>query len=75
MPIIDSDLSVAIDMFHVNVFGVVAVTQACAPMIIAAKGKVINMGSIASRANVLWMGKSQCSPSAAAEAYHSLLTV
>ena len=58
MPIVDSYLSVVKDMFHVNVFGIVALTQACASMIIAAKGKVINVGSIASRVNVAWMDKS-----------------
>ena len=57
MPVLDSDLKTARDMFEVNVFAIVALTQACAPLVIAAKGKIINIGSIGSRASLPWMGK------------------
>lgn len=57
MPILDSNMDAARSVFEVNVFAVVALTQACAPMFIASKGKVINISSIGSRASLPWMGK------------------
>ncbi len=58
MPILDSDMNTAKDIFEVNVFAVVALTQACAPMVIASKGKIINISSVGSRASLPWMGRS-----------------
>lgn len=56
MPLMDSDLAIAKAIFDVNVFGLVAVTQACSPMLVAAKGKVINMSSVKSRAAIPYTG-------------------
>jgi 1-acylglycerone phosphate reductase len=49
MPLLDADLDVARQVFDLNVFSVLAVTQAFAPSLIAAKGKVLNIGSIVGR--------------------------
>jgi 1-acylglycerone phosphate reductase len=49
MPLLDADLDVARQVFELNVFSVLAVTQAFAPALIAAKGKVLNIGSIVGR--------------------------
>ena len=56
MPLMDLDLATAKAIFDVNVFGLVAVTQACSPMLVAAKGKVINMSSVKSRAAIPYTG-------------------
>ncbi|KAK3692078.1 oxidoreductase [Podospora appendiculata] len=47
MPILDADLQRSKDMFDVNVWGLVATTNAFAPLVIAAKGSVVNIASIA----------------------------
>jgi 1-acylglycerone phosphate reductase len=46
MPMLDSDISIVKAMFDTNVFSVLAVTQALAPQLIAAKGTIINIGSV-----------------------------
>ncbi len=49
IPLLDADLNTAREVYDLNVFSVLAVTQAFAPSLIAAKGKVINIGSIVGR--------------------------
>jgi len=49
IPLLDADLRKAREVYDLNVFSVLAVTQAFAPSLIAAKGKVINIGSIVGR--------------------------
>lgn len=46
MPLLDSDLDFARKVYDLNVFSLLAVTQAFAPSLIAAQGKVLNIGSI-----------------------------
>jgi 1-acylglycerone phosphate reductase len=46
MPLLDSDLQTGRDLYEVNVFGVIAVTQAFFPLLRKAKGMVVNVGSI-----------------------------
>ena len=43
-------------MYDVNVFGVIAVTQGFAPLLIASKGTIVNIGSIAGYCPVPWQG-------------------
>src|SRR5690242_15645780 len=45
--LLDTDLNTARKMFNVNVFGPLELIQACAPMLVAAKGQIVNIGSIA----------------------------
>ena len=47
MPALDVDLDDARDCFETNFIAVVAITQAFIPQLIAAKGLIINIGSIA----------------------------
>lgn len=46
MPLLDSNLQIGRDLYDVNVFGVIAVTQAFFPLLRKAKGTVANIGSI-----------------------------
>jgi 1-acylglycerone phosphate reductase len=43
-------------LFDVNVHGLISVTQAFAPFLIASKGTIINIGSIAGKFPVPWQG-------------------
>ncbi|KAF2193400.1 putative short-chain dehydrogenase/reductase [Zopfia rhizophila CBS 207.26] len=56
VPLLDSDVSVAKKMFDVNVFGLVAVTQAFAPLLTALKGTIVNIGSVLGHAPFPWSG-------------------
>lgn len=56
-PILDTDINMAKDMFDVNIWGVLAVTKAFAPLVIEAKGTIVNIASIAGCLSPPWMGK------------------
>lgn len=56
MPTLDFDIQTAKSMYDINVWGLVRVTQALAPFVIAARGTVVNIGSIATSVNTPWMG-------------------
>jgi len=66
MPLLDSDVSVAKKMFDVNVFAVVTVTQEFAPLLIASKGTIINIGSILGKMPLPWQGYYNASKAAVA---------
>jgi 1-acylglycerone phosphate reductase len=46
MLILDSDIEIAKAMFDTNVLAVLTITQALAPLLIEAKGTIINIGSV-----------------------------
>ena len=50
MPLLDAEIAAVRDNFEVNVFGLLAVTQAFFPLLRRAKGVVVNQCSIASLA-------------------------
>ncbi|KAK6075940.1 oxidoreductase [Seiridium cupressi] len=61
MPLLDTDLDEARKLFDVNVWGLLAVTQAFAPLLTTTaangnKARVVNIGSVVSRVNVPWQG-------------------
>ncbi|EKG20605.1 Short-chain dehydrogenase/reductase SDR [Macrophomina phaseolina MS6] len=56
-PILDVDIQKAKAMFDVNVWGVAAVTQAFAPLLVAAKGCVVNISSLAALLRAPYYGK------------------
>lgn len=61
----DANLDTAKDMFDVNVFALVSVTQAFAPLLIASRGTVVNIGSIAGKAPFPFQGLYNASKAAA----------
>ncbi len=63
-PTLDVDITRAKAMFDVNFWGVLAVTQAFAPLLIAAKGTLVTIGSINAVLNVPWMSVYSASKSA-----------
>lgn len=55
-PLIEADLATAKRLYDVNVLGLLAVTQAFAPMLIAAKGKLVNISSVGGILAMPWSG-------------------
>jgi NAD(P)-dependent dehydrogenase (short-subunit alcohol dehydrogenase family) len=45
-PVLDTEIAKARAMFDVNVWGVLEVTQKFSPLLISAKGTIVNIGSI-----------------------------
>jgi 1-acylglycerone phosphate reductase len=56
LPLLDTEVSEAKKIFDVNVFGVIEVCKAFAPLLIASKGTIINIGSVAGTATMPWQG-------------------
>ncbi|KAK1638010.1 NADPH-dependent 1-acyldihydroxyacetone phosphate reductase [Colletotrichum phormii] len=64
-PVLETGLAEAQALFDVNFFGVLRVTQAFAPLLIAATGCVVNLCSISGHLHTPWMGVYQASKAAA----------
>lgn len=56
MPLLDVDINDANELFDVNFWSVLAVTQAFAPFLIQAKGVVVNQSSVVWNLAVAWGG-------------------
>ena len=56
VPTLDMDIEQAKKMYEVNVWGVIAMTQAFAPLVIAAKGTIVNIASISGHLYAPFMG-------------------
>ena len=57
MPLLDVDIEEARKYFDVNFWGVFAVTQAFAPMVVNAKGVIVNHSSVVWNLYIPWGGK------------------
>jgi 1-acylglycerone phosphate reductase len=64
MPILDSDVEIVKAMFDTNVFSVLKVTQALAPLLMEAKGTIINIGSVAGEFPLVYSGMYNASKAA-----------
>lgn len=56
-PTLDANIEESKRIFDINLWGTLAVTQAFAPLVIKAKGTIVNIASIAGHLNVPWMGR------------------
>lgn len=56
MPVLDTDIENAKKVFEVNFWGMLAVTQAFAPLVIAAKGCIVNIGSVSGTMHSPYLG-------------------
>lgn len=56
MPLLDIDMEKAKQIFEVNFWGALAVTKAFAPLLVASRGMVMNISSIAGGLNTPYMG-------------------
>ncbi|EGX43051.1 hypothetical protein AOL_s00215g837 [Orbilia oligospora ATCC 24927] len=74
MPALDLSIHEVRDMFETNVFGVMAVTQSFAPLIINAQGKIVMIGSLAAVMPYAF-GASYGASKAAIHAYCNTLRV
>jgi NAD(P)-dependent dehydrogenase (short-subunit alcohol dehydrogenase family) len=58
MPLLDEDIAAAKDVFDINVWGPLAITQAFASLLMKAKGTLVNITSIAGHGAIPTLGKS-----------------
>ncbi|KAI1502207.1 hypothetical protein F5X99DRAFT_427585 [Biscogniauxia marginata] len=56
MPLLDTSIEESKKLFDVNVWGMLAVTQAFAPMLVRSKGVILNISSIAGAVRMAWQG-------------------
>ena len=56
-PILDMDIQLGRELYEVNIWGPIAMIQEFAPLVIKAKGTVLNMASISGLLHAPWMGK------------------
>ena len=56
MPLLDTSVEEGKKLFDVNVWGLLTVTQAFAPMLVRSKGVVLNIASIAGAVRMAWQG-------------------
>lgn len=57
MPTMDINIEEAKQMFDTNLWGALAIIQAFCPLVVAAKGTIMNICSISGHLNVAFMGK------------------
>ena len=57
MPTLDVNIDDAKKLFDVNLWGTLAVSQAFAPLLIAAKGTIVNISSISSHLYLPWFSE------------------
>ncbi|KAE8137387.1 hypothetical protein BDV38DRAFT_292841 [Aspergillus pseudotamarii] len=72
MPALDTNIEDAKKLFDVNLWGMVAVTQAFSPLIIATKGTIVNVASLAAFFRSPWLAFYNASK-AAVDAYSHTL--
>ncbi|KAF2730506.1 NAD(P)-binding protein [Polyplosphaeria fusca] len=74
MPALDLEPAEVTDLFAANVFSVMQLCQAFAPLLITAKGTIVQTGSVAAVMPYAW-GSAYCASKAALHAYSNTLRV
>jgi NAD(P)-dependent dehydrogenase (short-subunit alcohol dehydrogenase family) len=64
MPLLDSDVDTIKSLFETNVFAVLSVTQGLVPLLIEAKGTIINISSVAGEFALVYSGGYNASKAA-----------
>jgi 1-acylglycerone phosphate reductase len=62
MPLLDTSVDDAKKMYDSNVWAVLLMTQAFAPMLIKSRGTICNISSVSSELVFAWQGRWQLSP-------------
>lgn len=57
MPMLDDSIEEAKTLFDVNVWAPLKLSKAFSPMLITAKGTIVNISSVSGYINIPWMGK------------------
>lgn len=57
-PVLDLDVELARRMYDVNFWGVYAVTQAFAPLVVAARGSIANLSSVGTLLSLPYIGEA-----------------
>lgn len=57
MPLLDVSIEEAKALFELNVWAVLALTQAFAPILVRARGTVVNINSVAAKMILAWAGE------------------
>ena len=58
MPTLDFDIETAKSMYDINIWGLLRVIQEFSPLVVAARGSIVNISSISTEVRTPWMGKS-----------------
>ena len=61
-PVLDADIEDIKRLYDVNFFGILSLTQACIPMLLEAKGKIVNISSIGAVLPLPWNGEASETP-------------
>lgn len=72
MPLLDVDIAWAKQVYDVNVWGPLAVTQAFGPLVVEAKGIIANLSSIGCKVPMCWAGIYSSSKAAIAQVSETL---
>lgn len=54
--LLDTDMAMAREVFDVNVFGLLEVTRTFTPLLMEAKGTIVNIGSVVGRMPIPFQG-------------------
>ncbi|PLB51533.1 dehydrogenase with different specificitie [Aspergillus steynii IBT 23096] len=72
MPILESDLDQAMNLYDTHVLGLLRLVQACSDLLVTSKGRIINVSSAAAAVNTPWLGVYSSSKAAVTQLSETL---